>query len=420
MSLKDRKLKHLEVRIRKTHQKELQSQGRWKPVYYRAVRWGEMLYHEVIRDDVAIRAQSLSYFTIFSLMPLMAGIFLLLNFFSQWGPVQNQFQSLLVQILQPIPDDYRDTLMDFILRFKDDYLANLSQKSATIGIFALGVLVWIMAKVFFNVEDTINRIWSSGSNRSWFERIQNFIICAVVVPFCILVAISLPGVISHLSGKEAGFVVEQLLPMLLEFFGMSFLFRYFPNVRVLWRSAFWGAGFSAVLLLIANSVLKIYFRFGTETAYGKAGVLPIIAFFIYVFWMIFILGVEVSYMIQNRSLFIGKHLPSTTLGEAAVLEAILKLLDERFTSAKPPLSADKIAIQLNVPFGAVAKTLRYLRRREVVVEALGKKSSAPSTYVLARALETFDLRDLIKDYLDIDVLAQNFDGSLTIEAFKPK
>jgi membrane protein len=420
VSLKDRQLRNLEVRIRKTHQQEIESQPRWLRCFYRLERWSEMLYHEMVKDDVAIRAQSLSYFTLFSIMPIMAGLFLLLNFYSQWGPVQSQFQDLLIQILQPIPDDYRDTLMDFILDFKDEYLAKLNQKSGTIGVLALGVLLWVMAKVFFNVEDMINRVWATSSDRNWFERIQNFFVCLVVVPFTLIVAISLPKMIVHLGGGQIGVFFGQGLPVLLEFFGMSFLFKYFPNVRVAWRSAFYGAGFSAVLLLIANAFLKIYFKFGTETAYGKAAVLPIVAFFIYVFWIIFILGAEVSFMNQNRSQFLGKTLPTTTLGEAALMSEILKLLNAQFVSAKKPISADEIAVHFDIPTTTVLQVLRFLKKQGVVVEALISSKSAPSSFVLARSVETINLGQLIKDYLDIDVLAQNFDVYGTLGTLKQK
>lgn len=419
MSLKERKLRNIENQVRKTYQMECESTG-MRRHGYRARRWAEMLYHEVLRDDVAIRAQSLSYFTLFSIMPVMAGLFLMLNFFSQWGPVQNQFQSLLGQILQPIPDDYRETLMSFILEFKDDYLAKITTKSSSIGIFALGVLIWIMAKVFFNVEDMMNRVWLSSEDRPWFERIQNFIVCAVVLPLCMIVAISLPGLLSHFGGGRASFLLEQGLPMLLEFFGMSFLFKYFPNVRVRWKSAFYGAGFSAFLLVFANVFLKIYFKFGTETAYGKAAVLPIVAFFVYVFWMIFILGAEVSFLIQNRSLFLGKRAPTTTLAEAALLQDLLKLLNQQFTEAKTPMTADELAEHFGMPLKSVQKVIRFLQKHQIVAEALPKKKSGASAYVLVRSVETFNLGKLIKDYLDIDLIAQNFDVFATISAIQPK
>jgi len=269
---------------------------------HRVVQPIETLYRKMLKDEVAVRAQALSYFTLFSILPLIAGVFLLLNFFSQWGPVKNEFQDLLIKLLQPVPDRYRDALVHFIFEFKDVYLARIAQKSGTIGVFALGVLVWIMAKVFMNVEDTLNRVWASDQKRGWFERFQSFVVCAVVIPASVIVAISLPGVVGYFGGATIAFWLKQGIPLFVELFGMAFVFRSFPSTRVQWRSAFGGAAVATVLWMIADLLLKIYFRFGTETAYGKAAILPIVAFLIYVFWTIFIVGAEVSYLIQHRGL----------------------------------------------------------------------------------------------------------------------
>jgi len=300
--MQTRDLKKLESRIRKTRQKERHCEGLWRRWGYRAVRAFETLYHEMLKDEIAVRAQALSYFTLFSILPLIAGVFLFLNFFSQWGPVKSEFQDLLIKLLQPVPDRYRDALVHFIFEFKDVYLAQIAQKSGTIGVFALGVLVWIMAKVFVNVEDALNRVWASDQKRGWFERFQNFIVCAVVIPVSVVVAISLPGLVGYFGGPTIALWLKQGIPLFVELFGMTFLFRSFPNTRVRWKSAFGGAAFATVLWMIADLLLKIYFRFGTETAYGKAAVLPIVAFLIYIFWTIFLMGAEVSYLLQHRGL----------------------------------------------------------------------------------------------------------------------
>ncbi len=409
VSVKERRLEKIEVKIRDLHQEEISEVKKLRRKPYQLRRWILMLYHEVLKDDVTIRAESLSYFTLFSIMPLMAGVFLLLGFFSQWGPVQNEFQDFLLRILQPIPEEHRMNLMKFILDFKDEYLLRLNQKSTSIGVFALGVLIWITAKVFFNVESLMNRIWSVSEDRSWFDRIQNFVFGTVILPFFALTALSLPGLIGHFGAGKAGGWLESGLPMLFVFLLLTFVFRYFPNVRVKWQSALWGAGVSSVLFLAANNVLKIYFKFGTDTAYGKAGVLPIIAFFIYVMWLLFILGAEVSFLLQNRSAFIGRKLSNTTLSEAALLIELLHELQSRFKKKQTPMTANDFAERFRVPLAAIQKLLYFMRSREILAEAVVQSRSEESAYVLLCELGEEDLGIIVKDYLNIDNIEQTFD-----------
>ena len=114
MSIKQKKLIQLETVIRKNYGHEIQAKTQIRKLRFGFVRWLQMIFHEVIRDDVTIRAESLSYFTLFSILPLIAGIFLLLSFFSQWGPIQDEFQQLLGRLLQPIPEESRDSLLQFM------------------------------------------------------------------------------------------------------------------------------------------------------------------------------------------------------------------------------------------------------------------------------------------------------------------
>ena len=421
MSIKEKKLINIEAKIRVFYQCEKQTSAVGPRLQQQALRWVFMLYHELVRDDLTIRAESLSYFTLFSLMPLIAGIFLLLGFFSQWAPVQDQFQQVLTAVLQPIPDESREHLLHFILKFKDGYLQRINEQSASIGIFALGVLIWIVAKVFMNMEDLMNRIWSVNENRSWRERFQNFVFSSVMFPLICIVALSLPGVVAHFSGNQAKVVLAQILPFLMVFFCLSFIFRYMPNVRVFWKSAFCGAGFSCLLFLGANFGLKYYFRFGTSSGYGKAVILPIFAFFIYVEWLVLILGAEVSYLIQNQERFQGDPLPISTLGEAALLNEVLNEAQRRFHVGAKPIEARELVEKYKVPLVTVMKVLDFLVQKNVLA-CLSEASpeALEFAYVLVRSVSTLNLGEILKEFLEISKIHQSFDVLSVLDSLSKK
>jgi membrane protein len=416
MSIKSTQLRFIESKIRALHDQETKARSKIARYFWQSARWAGMLWHEFVRDDLLIRAESLSYFTLFSIMPLLAGAFLFLNFFSQWAPVQEEFQNFLNQVTEPIPEEHRQALLSFVLDFKKQYLISLDRTSASIGIFALGLLLWIVIKVFRNIEDLMNRIWSVYDNRGWFERVQSFLFCAILFPLISTIALSLPGIMKHFAGKQVGLFTQSFLPIVIIFFSLSFIFRYLPNAQVRWKSAFSGAGFSTASFVIANFLLKIYFHFGTQTAYGKAGVVPIFAFFIYVLWLVFILGAEISFIVQNQSRFSGRVLPKTTIGEATLLIETLRLMQTRFNLGLPLLSANDIASHFAISIDSVMGVILFLQEKGALVLTLQRIRAADSAYALKGDISHLDLGRLIKDYLDIDLIEQNFDVKSAIKA----
>jgi membrane protein len=420
MAIKEQHLDSIEKKIHLSNAKEARSVRRSGRLFHRIITRAWMLYHEIVRDDLMIRAQSLSYFTLFSILPMLAGIFLMLGFFAQWGPVQQQFEDYLGKLLEPIPPEHRQFLLTFMMQFKETYVANLTKKSSSIGVFALVILVWLVVQVFINIEDLLNRIWVVNENRSLIDRLQNFIFCVVILPLIWITALSLPSMVSHFTGNRLGGLVEQGVPTLIMVLGLTFLFKYVPNAQVAYKNAFKGALFSTVIFSITSSVLRIYFRFGTETSYGKAAVLPIVAFFIYVMWLIVIIGAEVSFIAQNKYYFIGRILPVSTLGEAAVMTEMLQYMQKNFDEGRKPQSPNEMADHFKVPVGVIIRILQYLLAQNIVAEILVKKRSANTTYLLNISLKALDLPRLMRDFLKISDLERNFDVHTLINSIRVK
>jgi membrane protein len=294
MSLKNRKVEGWAKRA-ETMREERSAWGRTRYYFY-------LLLREVVNDDLVVRSESLSYLTLFSILPIIAGCFLVLGFLSAWGPFQNEFEGFLIRFFEPIPADYRDVLLDFIFEFKEEYLSRLRSSSGWLAVISFGTLFWITAKSFFNLENTINQIWEVPVLRSWRQRLTNFTVAAFLLPVFAGVAFVLPTIISRWGkhAEQAGAGLEQMLPFLVFFLLSMLMYRGLPNQSVSWRSAAAGAAGSALLFFISHQALRIYFKFGTQSAYGKLAALPLVAFFIFVFWLIVLLGVEISFLHQQR------------------------------------------------------------------------------------------------------------------------
>ena len=259
-----------------------------------------LLYYECVRDDIAIRAESFSYFTLLSMLPIIAGLFLIVSLFSNWAPLQTELQGLFHSLLRPLPDSYRDELLAYILEFKDRYLQSVAKNGLLLGGSALLVLLSVVAKVFLNMEELMNTVWSVHENRPLLSRIRNLLLTAIIFPLVIFFSISTPGLIERFGGVEVGVFLGKGVPIILLVGGLFFLFHFFPNTQVKAKNAFYGALVGGGLLLVSSALLRVYFHFGTQTAYGKAAVIPLLAYFINISWMIVMVGAEWSFILQKE------------------------------------------------------------------------------------------------------------------------
>ncbi len=380
-----------------------------------------MLYHEVVRDDVTIRAESLSYFTLFSIMPILAGLFLVVSAFSQWAPVQEDFQSLIQNILAPLPEEHRKNLLQFIFDFKDVYLAKMSKTGSSLGIFAVMVLLVIIGKVFLNLEDLMNRIWSVKESRPWSERLRNLVLAMVIMPMSIFVALSLPGVINHFVGVKVGLLVEGGVPAILLLGFLYFLFRFFPNESIRHRNAFFGSLLSGVLFFFSNIFLNYYFRFGTQTAYGKAAVVPIAAFFIYVSWIIIMIGAEWSFVLQNEKAYTEERLEQPNLQIAAVLIAVFEACRDQHDQGTALLSEADLRNALGVSPRELHRVLDFLMGKGILIRSEKvSENGADLVYSFCHDPARTNLVEIVKEFLDLGQRHQNLDVAQVIRMISTK
>lgn len=173
---------------------------------------------------------------------------------------------------------------------------------------------------------------------------------------------------------------------------------------------------------IAARLLGVYFSLGTETAYGKMGALPITAFFIYVYWLIFVLGAEVSFLVQNRAVFTGKRINYASLAEAMVLRQVLERVETQHHTGTPLLGINEIAQSLDVSHFVVQKAVSFLMDQKILTEVHEDQHdfNGELKVLLTRALKEGEEVMIIQGFLGVHKLVQSFDASpIFREIFAP-
>ncbi len=407
MSRNDLRIEKIQKHIQALALEETQTKEPLKRAWCFTRRWFLMLYNESVKDHVKVRAESLAFLMIFSLLPLIAGLFFIFTFFAQFGMVQEALSSLTEQFLGNIPSEHREIVATYVLKFKDAYLASISGKSGQFGIFALAILIWAGLQTFNNIDQTINYIWSSEHDRPFMEKARNFIVVAVAAPLVIIASLSIPIMLKRFGPTKQLLTslpwlfnfMNFMIPVTLVLATFTLLYRFVPVRKVQWSSAFVGATFSAIVLQLANIGMRFYFRVGTNSAYGKAAVVPLLGFWLYIVWMIVIAGAEVSYLSQNERYIVRAwgHLPSIYEGES--LMRILSTLNKNHAEGKGPVPFPQLFQETHLETGALRRILGYLQSQNYTVPSLATSGSGEMEFVLARDLSRISIRDLLQDYL---------------------
>ena len=243
-------------------------------------------------DHMGLTASSLTFTTTIALVPFFTVVLALFTAFPMFSKMQGTLQGWLVESLVP----------DNIARQVLGYLTQFSKQASKLGAAGLGVLLVTAIALILTIDRTLNSIWRVKKTRSLTQRV--LIYWSVITLGPVLLAASFvltSSVVAATSG------VVGVLPFSLRFVlssfqfllmaaGMAALYRYVPNTYVKWTHACIGGTFVAAGLEVAKKVLTLYLsQVPTYSMiYGAFATLPILLVWIYLAWVIVLLGAVIA------------------------------------------------------------------------------------------------------------------------------
>ena len=247
-------------------------------------------------DRLGLSASSLTFTTTIALVPLVTVALALFTAFPMFAKFQEVLQKWLVESL--IPDN--------IARQVLGYLTQFASKASRLGWVGLSVLFLTALSLIFTIDRTLNAIWRVPRPRPLGQRVLVYWAAITLGPLLLAVSLSITSYIVAASRNlVVGGVSDglHLLLDVLEFLmvgaGMAATYYYVPNTRVKWGHAWVGGIFAAAGIETAKKLLTLYVKMvPTYSAiYGAFATLPILLVWIYVLWVIVLLGaVIVAYL----------------------------------------------------------------------------------------------------------------------------
>ncbi len=340
----------------------------------------KLVMHHFTADGGVQHVAALTYTTLLSLVPLMTVALALFSVFPASDRMSEQIENFLFQNFVPAASEV-----------VQQYLRDFSQKAGKLTGVGFGMLIVVALLLMNNIDKAFNTIWHVRKRRSALA--QFTVYWAILSLGPILIAISVAGTsylvsIPLLDQAEAVAQVRSrllsLMPVILSTLAFSLLYALVPNRTVPWRHALAGGLLAAALFEVSKRGFALYVTtFPTyEAIYGAVAVVPIFLIWIYLSWMVTLLGAEFTYCLgiyrenwqetlhQRGGDFLlalrllGEMRESqrdgSALGTRALLERIAGATEERVEKVLAQLRAARLVLRSDEKGWVLARDLRQV------------------------------------------------------------
>ncbi|MCP3868470.1 MAG: virulence factor BrkB family protein [Gammaproteobacteria bacterium] len=353
-----------------------------------AVSFLKLLMRRFIADQGLPNAASLTYTTLLSLVPLTAVSLAVFAAFPISDRLAEQAQNFIFNNFVP-------TSGQVVQRYLLEFSQNASKMTGAGFVFLIVVALMMMA----NIDASINMIWRAGRKRRPLYLFMTYWAILTLGPLLIgmsVVATSYLVSLPFISGAANGALSLRLLslmPFILSAVAFTLLYLIVPNRRVPLRHGVAGGLVAAFLFEFAKQGFVFYVtRFPTYQAiYGALAFIPIFLIWIYVSWVVTLLGAEFTYCLG----VVRDRYCKDVFGRGSEFLLAYRMLEKLWEAQQQgqALSLGVLSNQLDdVSEERLEVLLMYLQKASLVLR------TREGGWALARDLSSVRLMDLYRSH----------------------
>lgn len=359
----------------------LKEKGFWSRCGWKMLRVAALSFKGFYQNNCTLRASSLTFYTLLSVVPVFALAFAVAQGFG--------FQSYLRDLLLEKFSENREFLLD-LFNFSDRLLEQT--KGGVIAGAGAIVLFWSATSLLASMESAFNQIWKAARLRSWRRILTDYFALILIAPFLLLLSSSLSLYVSgQLKDVVREFIQESALRQVSLYligwipyalFWMLYAFLYFllPNVRVRFTAAL-GGGIVAGILSLAVQAGYIFSQASVthySAIYGSFAALPLFMIWVQINWFILLFGVEISHaiQIQERTEYAFVSEAMSERRKLVVKLWVASISVKRMLEGKP-VSPEWLLEEHRIPYRIAANTLSQLQKEGMLAELKEQKMYLP-------------------------------------------
>ena len=296
-------------------------------------------------DRLGLTASSLTFTTLIALVPLLTVMLAVFSAFPMFAAFRAALEKYFLQSL--VPDSIARPVLGALNQF--------AGQAKGLGAVGLVLLVLTAIALMLTIDRTLNAIWRVRSPRPIAQRVLVYWAAVTLGPLALGVSLSLTsyaltasqGLVKSLPGGVR--LVFDVLEFTLMAMAMSGLFHYVPNTHVRWRHAMLGGLFVAIAFEVAKRLLAWYVRAVPTytTVYGAFATVPIFLIWMYLGWVIVLLGAVIAAYAPSWQMKVVRRAPTPGLRfELAIL--VLRELVMARAGSTHGLALDALAERMRV------------------------------------------------------------------------
>ncbi|MFY8273859.1 virulence factor BrkB family protein [Pseudoalteromonas sp. SSDWG2] len=258
-------------------------------------RWWRYFVTRCAEDNITVNAGYLAYVTLLSLVPLIAVGVAIFSAFPGFEDTRVAIEEFLFTNLLPTSSD---VLQEHIGAFTGN-----ANKMTAVGVSFLAVVALFLIR---NIDATLNRIWRIKQKRPGIISFAIYWMVLSLGPVLLGLSIGATSYIVTLVSFAdegipgfSGFVLKTL-PYVISTVGFLMLYTLVPNTRVPLKAALPGAVFAALLFELTKKAFAAYISHfpSYEVIYGALATIPILFVWVYLSWIVVLLGAEFTVCIS--------------------------------------------------------------------------------------------------------------------------
>lgn len=326
------------------------------------------------KDNVQLRASSLTFLSMLSVVPFVAMGFGIAKGFG----FEKYLKTELTQYFKG-----QEKVLEWIMNFANAFLKNLEKtEGGLIAGVGVGFLLWTIIKVFGDIEDSFNAIWQVKQGRNWIRKFTDYISLMILAPLLFIIQSTtvvymnyqIHSVVKSQYVAPVAMSLMKLAPFVIVWLLFALMYIVMPNTRVSLKEGM-------IAGIIAGTMFQIlqwaYIRFQVGVSdynaiYGSFAALPLFMIWLNWSWIIVLIGTEISYAIRHadKNDFFSDSAELSFKNRKLVALLICQHIIRHFAEGDKARKSSEIADTLNIPLSVTSDMLKYLTGCGVLSEVV--------------------------------------------------
>lgn len=256
---------------------------------YRSTRF---FINSFLDKELTFFAASLSFYTIFIIIPLLLIIMTLLTSLPSFAEYYGAIKIFIFSNLMPVNSE-------IFVGYMDDFIKN----SAKMGIVGLAMILVSSLLFFKDFEYIVNKIFHAKPRTLW-ESITTYWTMLTLTPIALGVSFFITGYVVNLASKNeltSGLNILLLVPHIIIWALFFLIFQIAANTKINPKASLISSFIISIIFSISkNSFIQyVFYNKSYTTIYGSFSIIMFLFLWIYLSWIIFIYGLKLCYIINR-------------------------------------------------------------------------------------------------------------------------